>query len=85
MTADSTETAVDYVGGVLFPAIADIIGMVHYADAAEFLLCQGSSTHRPSPDCIIKCLICGYFCCLIPYFVVTRESNHLILMITVSL
>ncbi len=41
MTADSTETAVDYVGGVLFPAITDIIGMVHYADAAGFLLCQG--------------------------------------------
>jgi hypothetical protein len=28
MTADGSETAVDYVGGVLFPAITDIIGMV---------------------------------------------------------
>jgi hypothetical protein len=41
MTADSTETAVDYVGGPLFPGITDIIGMVHYADAAGFLLSQG--------------------------------------------
>ncbi len=41
MTAGSTEIAVNYVGGVLFPAITDFIGMVHYADAAGFLLCQG--------------------------------------------
>jgi hypothetical protein len=41
MTADGSETPVDYVGGVVFPAITDITGMVHYAGAAGFLLSQG--------------------------------------------